>query len=163
MNMEVQGDYQIKRKDLRQYYASFGNIPLSDKAVWNLSLADSVLPDHHIGFKAWISCVAGVTCHRYELQQWCMSLASQIAIMKPKWGVRAVTFCPSYEHNWGEQASLDGLTQALLDKSPSVLSRCTEFGCDRRDYTKIRNFVAGAVIAAMWQYEEQLIWAFRQN
>ena len=88
-----------------------------------------------------------------------------VARMKPRLRTRARTFVASYDHAWGRQASLDGLCMALglsmWDEFPSVLSRSEEFGCDRDAYKRVRDFVAGAILLAAWQYEDALVWAHK--
>ena len=172
MNMEskaaqtvasVQSDTGIKGGDLRQYYAGFTRRALPEGALWRLSLASSVLPQGHPGYMAWLTDVSGTERFCVELQQWAIGLGATIAVMKPRLRRRARTFVSSYDHSWGRQASLDGLYVALWGKAsvPATVARADEYGCDRDAYRRIRDFVAGALILAAWQYEDALRWAHR--
>lgn len=162
---EVTPDYDVRGRDLRQYYAGFGRRVLPDSAVWNLSMASSVLPDGHPGYMAWITTVADANCFCLDLQRWAIGLGGTIAGMKPKLGKRRREFVRSYKPEWGDRASLDGLMFALWGKSavPSTRERAEQLGCDREAYARLRDFVAGAILLAMWQYEDALRWAFRQG
>lgn len=157
------GDWDVKGPDLRSYYACFTRRALPDGAIWRLSLASSCLPMGHPGYMAWMTTVSGTEQFCPKLQQWAIGLGATIARMKPRLRTRARTYVASYEHEWGRQASLDGLSMALFGKAgmPATLARAEEFGCDRDAYARIRNFVAGAILLAAWQYEDALRWAHR--
>ena len=161
--VEVQADYQIKGRDLRQYYAGFTRRALPDGAIWRLSLASSCLPANHPGYMAWMTTVAGTERFCPELQRWAIGLGATIARMKPRIRSRAREYVPSYEHAWGRQASLDGLSEALFGEKDvaSIRERAEAYGCDREAYARIRKFVAGAILLALWQYEDALSWAHK--
>lgn len=161
--IQVGGDWDIKSQDLRQYYAGFTRRALPDGAIWRLSLAQSCLPSEHIGYKVWLTMVAGTERFVPEMQAWAIGLGETIAQMKPRLRKNAREFVPSYRAEWGRQAALDGLGVAILgaDKAPSVSSRSTEFGCDWDAYERIRSFVAGSLLLAQWQYEDALRWAHK--
>lgn len=161
--IEVQGDWDIRGTDLRSYYAGFTRRALPDGAIWRLSLASSVLPTGHPGYMAWLTMVSGTERFCVELQRWAIGLGETVAAMKPKLRRRARTFVSSYEPEWGQQASLDGLCMALWGEAalPAVSARADEYGCDRDAYKRIRDFVAGALILAAWQYEDSLRWAHK--
>jgi len=161
--IEVQADYAIRGTDLRSYYAGFTRRALPEGAIWRLSLASSCLPVEHPGYMAWLTTVSGTERFCPKLQQWAIGLGATIARMKPKLRTRARTYVASYDHSWGRQASLDGLSVALFGKDavPATLARSEEYGCDRDAYARIRNFVAGAILLASWQYEDALSWAHR--
>lgn len=168
MNMETKaaqtvGDWDVRGADLRSYYAGFTRRSLPDGAIWRLSLASSALPHGHPGYMAWLTCVADTENFRTQLHDWAMGLAVTIAGMKPKLRLRARQYVPSYDHAWGSQAAADGLNIALygVDYVPAILERSEEFGCDRDAYKRIRDFVAGAILLAIWQYEDALRWAHR--
>lgn len=157
------GDWDVRGSDLRSYYASFTRRALPDGAIWRLSLASSCLPPEHPGYMAWLTTVSGTERFCPKLQQWAIGLGTTIAAMKPKLRMRARTYVASYDHAWGKQASLDGLSIALFGANavPATLARAEEFGCDRDAYKRIRDFVAGAIVLAAWQYEDALRWAHR--
>lgn len=161
--LEVGGDWDVRGADLRSYYAGFTRRALPDGAIWRLSLASSCLPAGHPGYMAWLTTVSGTERFCPPLQQWAIGLGATIARMKPKLRMRARAYVSSYDHAWGRQASLDGLSVALfgLDAVPAILARSEEFGCDRDAYQRIRDFVAGAILLAAWQYEDALRWAHR--
>lgn len=161
--INVQADYDIKSQDLRQYYASFTRRALPEGAIWRLSLASSCLPSGHPGYMTWMTMVAGTDRFVVELQDWAVGLGATIAQMKPRLRKRSRVYVSSYDHSWGKQASLDGLCIALfgVDKVPAVLARADEFKCDRDAYQRIRDFVAGALLLAQWQYEDSLRWAHK--
>jgi hypothetical protein len=171
MNMEAKaaetvGDYDVKGRDLRSYYAGFTRRALPEGAIWRLSLASSVLPQGHPGYKVWMTSVSGTERFVRELQDWAIGLGATIAAMKPKLRQRARVYVSSYEPEWGRQAALDGLCQALglslwAGEEMSILARSEQFECDRDAYKRIRDFVAGALILAAWQYEDALRWAHR--
>lgn len=159
----VQGDYDIKSQDLRQYYASFTRRALPEGAIWRLSLASSCLPSGHPGYMTWMTMVAGTDRFVVDLQDWAVGLGATIAKMKPRLRKRAREYVSSYDHSWGKQASLDGLCIALFGEArvTSLRERAEEFNCDREAYQRIRNFVAGALLLAQWQYEDSLRWAHK--
>ena len=161
----MEGDYTDRKRDLRTYYAQFGRRPLSDSAVWSLSLADSTLPEGHIGFRAWITYVAGVEAHCVELQRWAVGLGATASRMRPKRGQRRRQYVEGYRHEWGRQASLDGLNLVMFgqDSVPSLTSRADEFGTTRESYAKVRALVGGAVALQLWQFEDALDWATRMQ
>ena len=161
--VEVQGDYQVRGRDLRQLYAPFCRRPLGDQAIWCLSLASSTLPDNHIGYQAWITDTADTDCHMAELAAWCKSLAETAATLKPLLGKRRRLIVESYRKDWGDQAAIDGLVLALRGKGavPSPEARAEQFNCHRDPYRRIRSIVAGCVILQMAQYEDALGWAVR--
>lgn len=166
--MEAQevGDYDVRGRDLRQYYAGFGRLPLSDSAIWSLSLADSTLPDNHIGSAAWLAYIAEADCGLLELQDWAIGLGRCLATMKPLLNKRHRLIVEDWREDWGAQASLDGMTLAVMPAHkhaavPSLRSRAEEFGIGRRPYQRIRNLVHGAVIMQMAQFEDALCWAVR--
>jgi len=162
-DVEIQGDYQVKGRDLRQLYAPFCRRPLGDQAIWCLSLASSTLPDKHIGYQAWITDTADTDCHAAELSAWCKSLAETAATLKPLLGKRRRLLVESYRKDWGDQAALDGLSLALRGKSsvPTLDSRAEQFGCRWQAYGRIRGLVAGCVVLQMTQYESALEWAVK--
>lgn len=145
-----------------EYYAGFGRRTMSDGAIWCLALASDCLPDRHPGFKLWITQVAGIERNIPELQEWARGVADTIAKMKPK-RIRSVTYVNKYDPRWGNQAAIDGLKLALFGEEDltSANVRAQGFGCDRRDYKKIRNFVAGAALQSIYQYQNALLWAHR--
>jgi hypothetical protein len=161
MDAQEYGDYTIKGRDLRQLYAGFGRRPLSDGAVWALSLADSTMPLPHIGYQAWITCVADVDCHGEELAAWVKGLAGCMATVKPLLGKRRRLLVTKYRQDWGDQAALDGLTLALYGPGSvtPVQTRALAFDCDRDAYRRIRDLVAGAVLVQLAQFEDALGWA----
>ena len=159
----VQADYSIKGRDIRQYYAGFCRRALPDGAVWRLSLASSCLPSGHPGYMVWLTKTAGTERFAPQLWDWAVGLGATVARMKPRLRTRRRTFVASYEHEWGRQASIDGLTVAIHGRStvPSILARADEFGCDRDAYQRIRDFVTGALLLAEWQFEDALVWAHK--
>jgi hypothetical protein len=161
--IEVQADYQIKGPDLRSYYAGFTRRALPEGAIWRLSLASSCLPTGHPGYMAWMTTVSGTERFVPELQRWAIGLGATIARMKPKLRQRGRQYVASYDHAWGRQASLDGLVLALFgaENVEAIAARADTFGCDRDAYRRIRDFVAGAILLASWQYEDSLRWAHR--
>lgn len=161
--IQIGGDWDIKSQDLRQYYAGFTRRALPEGAIWRLSLAQSCLPAGHIGYKAWLTVVAGTERFCPELQTWALGLAETIASMKPRLRKNAREYVPSYRKDWGERAALDGLIWAIFgdSKVEPVSAQAANFGCDREAYRRIRDFVAGAILLAIWQYEDALRWAHR--
>lgn len=157
------GCYDVRGRDIRQLYAGFCRITLSDEAIWSLSLASSVLPENHIGFELWITEVAGVTCHDKKISAWCKSLGRAVAELAPLLGKRRRVLVESYRPEWGDVAAMDGLQYAMLGKDSvkGIEARAAELNCRPQAYTRIRNLVAGSVVLQMQQYETQLAWAVR--
>ena len=157
------GDYDLRGSDLQTYYAQFGRRAMSDAAIWALAKAEMEMPANHIGFKAWITCVAGVESYCPELQRWAVGLAATVARMKPRLRKNARRFVVSYRPEWGRQAAIDGLSIALFgaDTVPSIQSRATTLGCDWDAYQRLRDFVAGAVVMQMVEYQSELAWAVK--
>lgn len=155
--------YDIRGRDLRQLYAGWGRLPLSDGAIWSLSLAQSTMPAGHIGFEAWITYVADADAHGEKLAAWVKDLARCMATVRPLLGKRRRLLVTSYERTWGDQAALDGLSLALYGPQfvPATLARSQEFGCSREAYKRIRELVAGCVLMQVMQYEDALAWAVR--
>lgn len=155
--------YDIRGRDLRQLYAGFSRLPLSDEAVWSLSLAQSTLPPEHIGYAAWITFVADTNCFAERLRDWVIGLARCMATVKPLLGRRRRLLVNSYEPTWGDQAALDGLSLALYGPKhvAGATARAQEFNCGRDAYRRIRDLIAGAVLMQLWQYEDALGWAVR--
>ena len=155
------GDYDIRSRDIRQLFAGFGRIPLSDSAIWSLSLAQATMPENHVGYQAWITMVADVDCHGDELADWSKSLAHSMAHLKPLLGKRRRALVQSYAREWGDQAALDGLCAALYGhgKTPGHTERGNAFKCDRDAYRRLRDLITGVVVMQMAQYESALTWA----
>jgi len=153
----VSGDYDNKAFDLQSYYGGFSRRALPEDALLRLSRASAQLPREHIGYKAWIYAVGGAERSTYrDVAVWCMALGRTIARMKPRLRFRSRRYVPSYEQKWGKWACLDAMSLALHGKCPSLRERARQFGCDREAYARIRNFVAGALLLAMQQYEAEL-------
>ena len=148
----------VKAQDLRAYYAGFCRRALPEGALWRLSQASSYLPENHVGYKVWLTMVAGTERFVPDLQAWAVALAPTIAVMRPKRGKHAYPYVKRYRHEWGKQAALDGVALAIMgqDNVASARSRAKEFDCDRDAYARIRGFVAGALIIAASQYETEL-------
>ncbi len=162
--IEVQADYFIRGQDLRSYYAGFTRRALPEGALWRLSLASSVLPEEHVGYKFWLTLISGTDRFCPELQDWAIGLGATMARMKPRLKQRSRVYVSSYKHEWGRQASLDGLCMAQgldLWGGVSLRERAEQFGCDREAYQRVRDFVAGAFTLSAWQYEDALRWAHR--
>lgn len=149
--------------DLRGYYAAFGRRQLPDAAHYTASVACSTLPDHHVGYDLWITWVAEVPFFEESLTQWAEGLGELAATLKPKLGERHRTYVDSYRPDWGRQASRDGLRIAILGPNhvPGLISRAAQLNCRWQAFKKIRNFVAGAAIIQLQQFESQLLWATR--
>jgi len=149
--------------DLRGYYAAFGRRQLPDAAHYTAAVASSTLPDSHIGYELWITWVAEVPFFQRQLDEWAEGLGELAATLKPRIGERHRTYVESYRPEWGRQASRDGLRMAILGPNfvPGLQTRATELGCRWQAYKKVRDFVAGAALMQMQQFEAQLNWATR--
>jgi hypothetical protein len=126
-------------------------------------VADSTLPDGHVGYDLWITWVAEVPFFERSLIAWAEGLGELAATLKPRIGERRRTYVESYRPEWGQQASRDGLRMAILGPNfvPGLQTRATELGCRWQAYKKVRDFVAGAALMQMQQFEAQLNWATR--
>lgn len=160
------GDYDVRGQDLRQHYAGFGRLPLTEGAVWALALAQSVVNEslpNHIGYKAWITDVAGVDCFIPEMQAWAVGLADSYATLAPLRRQRRRRLVANYSPAWGHRAALDGLQMVVVGKAsvPSLRSRSESCQCGLEPYQRVRNFVAGVIALQCWQFEDALGWAVR--
>ena len=119
-------------------------MPLTDGAIWALSLADSTLLPGHIGYKAWITYVADVDCHWEELAEWAKGLALAMSQVRPLLSKRRRLLVTRYDRKWGDQAALDGLHIALygIGSVNPVQTRSLAFECDRDAYRRIRDPVS---------------------
>jgi hypothetical protein len=142
--------------DLHTYYASFNRKAMPEGALQALSRASSHLPKEHVGYKVWMTCVAGPRLFYDDLAAWSVTLGETISRLKPRLRFRSRTYVPSYKPDWGRVAALDGLHYVIDGTAPKVTPRAEELGCDREAYLRIRNFVAGALLLAMQQYETEL-------
>jgi hypothetical protein len=149
--------------DLRGYYAAFGRRQLPDAAHYTAAVACSTLPDNHVGYDLWITWVADVPFFEKDLIQWAEGLGEQAANLKPKLGQRHRTYVESYRPEWGRLASRDGLRMAILGPNfvPGLETRATQLGCRWQAFKKVRNFVAGAAMLQMQEFETQPLWATR--
>lgn len=156
-------DYDVRGSDLRSYYAGFTRRSLPEGALWRLSMASSLLPQDHPGFMAWMTVVSDTERFRSALYDWAIGLAETIAHMKPRLKARRREYVASYDESWGRQAAADGLNMAIygLATVPAIAARAAEFGCDRDAYKRIREFVAGALLLTIWQFEDALRWSHR--
>lgn len=161
--VEVQADYAVKGRDLRQAFSGFARLPMSDAAIWSLSQACAELPPNHMGYAAWITEVAGADCHMPELIRWSKRLAFTAACLKPRMGVRRRRMVEGYTREWGDQAALDGLQLALTGSCTSGVWQAERLGVHRDSYRRLRNFVAGALALQSQQFESELAIAVRAN
>ena len=161
--VRAEGDWQVKGRDLRQAFAGFCRVPLTDSAIWSLSQASAQLPPKHIGFQVWITEVAGADTHIASIVRWAKRLAWCAACLKPRMGVRRRKMIEGYRRDWGNQAALDAIQLALTGSCPSAIGRAEQFAVHRDSYRRLRNFVAGALVLQSGQYESELAIAVRGN
>jgi hypothetical protein len=156
-------DWDIRGQDLRSYYAAFGRRAMPDGAIYTLAVAESALPDGHIGYQAWMTDVAGVPFFAPSLKAWCVSLARTAATLRPLLGKRRVTLVKSWREDWGQQAARDGLCVALFgaDSVPGLEARAVQYDCRWQAYKRVRDIVAGCVLRQMQEFEDALGWATR--
>ncbi len=155
----VSGDYDNKSFDLRTYYAGFTRRPMPEWSLKALSKASSHFIKGHIGYDAWITMVSGTEDRPVNLRQvedWAIGAAGQIATTKPRLRFRSRTYTPSYDPSWGRFAAIDAARLAVFGMAPAPWPRAKELGCDYEAYLRIRNFVGGAIVLAMNQYEIEL-------
>ncbi len=157
--------WDIRGGDLRTYYAGFCRRALPDEAIWRLSLASSYLPKEHVGYRVWLTMVAGTDRFLHDLEDWAVSLGQAVAQMKPRLRSHARQYVPSYREDWGRQAAIDGATLALYGAAhvPGYVGQAERFGCHRDAYKRIRDFVAGAMLIAADQYETELRLVHRES
>lgn len=159
-------NHKISEDDVNNYYAGWGRHAMSDGAIWRLSLADSCMPENHIGYKVWLTKVAGTARFLPELQAFARSLAATMAKMHPKLEGREIAqpFLRGYRHEWGAQAATDALRLALFDAKPeSDADRADELGCGVKAYRKIRDIVAGIILVQERQFQDALMWAHKKH
>jgi len=163
MSAVIEGDYTLKGFDLQTYYAGFCRRAMPEDAILRLSRASAMLPPEHVGYKVWMTKIAGKRPFYRDIQDWALGLGETIAEMKPRIRYRSRTFCPSYKPEWGHAASLDGVDMALGMSVTAASKRAEQYGCDWGAYVRIRNFVAGALQLSEQQYETELKVVFAQE
>jgi hypothetical protein len=151
----------VKGNDLRSYFAAFGRRAMPDAAIYTLAAANSVLPDGHVGFEAWMTDAAGVPFFAPKLKAWSVDLARTAATLRPLLGKRRVPLVKSWREDWGPQAARDGLCLALFGEGAvaGLESRAKQYRCRWQAYKRVRDLVAGCVLRQMDEFESALVWA----
>lgn len=147
---------------LDQRFARFGLRPLSDADVWALSMAAMVMPDGSPGAEAYLMQVAGLDAFVGRLTVWGRVVAIGIAgsQYKARNGARRRTYVEGYDEAWGRFAVADGLTLALYGYAEAgIAERCHALKCGKQGYQRVRDFVGGALVAAIAEYRCALEWA----
>lgn len=155
--------FDIKGPDVAQLFAAFGRRPLPDALIWSLSLAESCMPENSVGFRVWITKVAGVDVHRDHLLKWAKELSEALGEIKPRTKLYRRKLFADYSATWGHQAATDGINLALFGTYPPTSVQAAEYGCDPTTYKRMRNLIAGFAAMQAAQYEDALNWAVRQN
>lgn len=147
--------------ELDSRYARFGVHPLTDEDVWALSMAAMVMPDGNPGAEAYLAKVAGTPLFHGRLTVWGRVVAIGIASAryKAKDGQRRVEYVPGYNESWGRFAVADGLSLALYGKAPGLVERAEQLKVGKQGYQRVRDFVGGALVNAIAEYEVALQWA----
>lgn len=155
------GDWDTKGQDLDQRFAKFCLRPLSEEDVYALSMASMVMPDGSPGAEGYLTQVAGVTAFAGRLALWGRVVAIGIAQgqHKARGGQRRREYVEGYDEAWGRYAVADGLTLALWGNAPGIVERCEQLKCGKQGYQRIRDFVGGALDAAIAEYRSALAWA----
>lgn len=165
------GDYslspdELRYKDftsfLRQRYAVVTRRPLSveDHSVLQLAtkLTHDTYGDSHIGDKVWLTLVSGTSCYADTIKDWAFGLADAMGGIRYERGNALVK---RYSPLWGHKAALDGINLALFGNvQESVRTRCTATGADRKAYTRVRNFIGGALVMQGQQFEQEVGYSF---
>ena len=170
----MSGDYDIRDSDLKAkdvlQYIALRTIVESRIGPGNVS---SVLSkanefkkerygDFHKGDLIYLSIVTGTKSYQKILNDWAIEFGEAISnsTLENKYYRKAIV--SSYKAAWGQQASLDGLAIALDGKAlESVRERAKTFGCDRKAYQKVRNYVAGALLVQYDQFQAELLYSWR--
>lgn len=147
--------------ELNSRYARFGIHPLTDEDVWALSMAAMVMPDGNPGAEAYLAKVAGTPLFHGRLMVWGRVVAIGVASAryKARDGQRRVEYVPGYDESWGRHAVADGLTLALYGKAPGLVERAEQLKVGKQGYQRIRDFVGGALVNAIAEYQVALQWA----
>ena len=165
----MSNDFDIKGKDTRQAFASFGRKALPDNLHSVLALATYNMPENHIGGAMWLTTVSGCTVYADKIKQWSNEFAHAIANVTPirKKFANKVPLIPSYNATWGDWAALDGIVLATgFGERVPLLARSKQLNCQRDSYKKVRNFVAGALLLQMDEFEESIghsVWVHQQG
>ena len=118
--------------------------------------------ENHVGDKVYISRVSGASKYIPRMSEWAIEFGEAISKATPENKYYRRWLIPSYKADWGAQASLDGLAIVLHGKAPeSVLARNQQYGCCRKAYKKVRNYVAGALLVQNDQFEAELMYSWR--
>ena len=157
------GDYDLKKKDLRQRFALWSRRTLNDDYHSVLQLATTICRDENgqgfIGDKVWLRLVSGADIYDSPIRTWAIELSDAIGEVRGSTGRK---WMKSYSHLWGNQAALDGVSLIVHGQVPiSVNMRSQQFQCDRRAYSFCRNFVAGALSAQSATFENALEYSDR--
>ena len=164
----MSNDFDIKGKDTRQAFASFGRRKLTDERVSILALARYNSPELSIGDELWLANVAACTVFDKKILAWGLDLARGIASHVPerkKFGNK-VPLISSYNDTWGEPAVYDAFV-VVMKRKPSIRSleyavpaqisdRVNQLDCKWDSYKKVRNFVAGAFLTQMYLFDEAM-------
>lgn len=142
-------------------YARFGVHPITDEDVWALSMAAMVMPDGNPGAEGYLARVAGTPLFDARLTLWGRVVAIGIAEAqhKARGGQRRVTYVPGYDESWGRFAVADGLSLAINGKAPGLVERAEQLKVGKQGYQRIRDFVGGAMVSAIAEYQVALQWA----
>ena len=168
---EDDGDYslspeELRYKDffsfLRQRYAVVTRRPLSveDHSVLQLAtkLTRDTYGESHIGDKVWLTLVSGTTCYADTIKDWAFDLADAMGDIRY---TRGNALVKRYDPVWGHKAALDGINLAIFGNvRESIRARCTATGADRKAYTRVRNFIGGALVMQSQQFEREVGYSF---
>lgn len=158
------GNWDSIGEDLTRRYAKFTSRTLTDDEVLWLSLASKVMPAGCPGAMLFLTSASQADCYFADIREWGTMVAEGIAKSKYKGGhgrKNRRTYVEGYDIRWGRQAALDGLAVAMfgLGVAPSLHDRAAEFQVRQEAYKRIRDFVAGAALAAIIEFRWALLWA----
>ena len=157
-------DFDVKGKDTRQLFASFGRKTLPDNLHSVLALATCNMPENHIGGAMWLTTGSGCTVYADKIKDWAREFAHAISEATPirrKYANR-VPLIPSYNASWGDWAALDGIVLATgFGERVPIQTRVKQLDCQWDSYKKVRNFVAGAFLTQIYLFDEAMTHSYR--
>ena len=142
-------------------FARFGRAPLDEADQWALAMASHLMGPEAPAAELFLTKVASLDCYVPVITRWAQGMAQAYArtpIMQPG-GLRKRCPVEGYQPEWGAKAVADGLTLALFDVAPPIITRARELGVGTTAYLRIRDHIASTSINITRQFSERLEWA----
>lgn len=142
-------------------FATFGRATLDEADQWALAMASHLMSPGVPAAELFLTKIASLDCYVPVITQWARDLAQAYAatpIRQPR-GMRKRCPVEGYCPEWGARAVADGLTLALFEIAPPIITRARELGVGTTPYLRIRDHVASTTLNVTRQFAERLQWA----